>query len=188
MKKKSLSILVIVLIIIGIFICVYPNIEFHSDNYYYMLSYSKNWESSEDLKELEQNMCYDESYSYNEKRDISITNWEYKKVLFFKWFKINYKKGNVCATEYLLEENYINYFLDNAEIIENPDKIDLSKTIEGKEAIIANKRYPWNDNNSYISYILDGKYMEMYIYTSEDGLIVIQVGSSDEGAKYIAYK
>jgi len=108
--------------------------------------------------------------------------------LFFKWFKISYKKGNVCANEYLLEESYIEDFLENAQIQSNEDKVDLAKLIEGKEAIVANKRYPWDDSSSYISYILDGKYMDMYIYTNEDGLIVIQVGLSDEGPKYIAYK
>ena len=171
-----------------IFIYFYPNIEFYSGNYLYMMSYSKNWEDSEDFKELEQEMCYDESYSYNKKRDISISNWEYNSFLFFKWFKISYKKGNVCDTEYLLEESYIEDFLENAQIQSNEDKVDLAKLIEGKEAIVANKRYPWDDSSSYISYILDGKYMDMYIYTNEDGLIVIQVGLSDEGPKYIAYK
>lgn len=188
MKKKILLMSIIISTIIGIFICIYPNIEFYSNNHLYMMSYVKNFEDSEDFKELEQETCYDESYSYNKKRDISITNWEYKKILFFKWFKVSYKEGNVCATEYLLEESYIKYFLENAQIKENEDKIDLSKLIEGKQAIVANKRYPWNDNHSYIGYVLDGNYMEMFISTTKDGMIVIQVGLSDEGPKYIVYK
>lgn len=186
MKKKLLLISIIILTII--LICIYPNIEFYNNKYLYMMSYSKDWEYSEDLKELENETCYDESYSYNKKRNISITAWEYKKFLFFKWFKVSYKKGNICATEYLLEESYIEHFLEKAEIKENKDKIDLAKLIEGKEAIVANKRYPWNDNNSYIGYILDGEYKDMFIFKTEDGLIVIQIGLSDEGAKYIAYK
>ena len=188
MKKEILLKSGFILIIIGIFICVYPNIEFYKDNYLYMMSYSKTWEESEDLKELEQELCYNESYSYNKKRDISITGWEYKNFLFFKWLKISYKTGNLCDTEYLLEESYITHFLKNAEIKDNDDNINLSHLIEGKKAIVANKRYPWNDNNSYISYILDGKYMEMFLYTTEEGVVVIQVGLGDEGPKYIAYK
>jgi len=188
MKKRILLITAILLIIIVILICIYPNIEFYYNNDLYMMSYSETFDQSEDFFELEQEMCYDESYSYNKKRDISIINWEYKNFLFFKWFKINYKEGNVCANEYLLEESYIEYFLENAEIKSNEDEIDLSKLIEGRKAIVANKRYPWNDNRSYIGYILDGEYKEMFIYIKEDGLLVIQVGSSDEGPKYIAYK
>lgn len=188
MKKKILLISIIILTIILIFICIYPNIEFYNNNYLYMMSYGKDWEYSKDFKELEQETCYDESYLYNEKRNISITGWEYKNFLFFKWFKVSYKEGNLCATEYLLEESYIENFLKKAEIKENEDNIDLSKLIEGKESIVSNKRYPWNDNNSYISYVLDGKYMDMFIYKTEDELVVIQVGLSDEGPKYIAYK
>ena len=185
MKKKTLFILGIIIVIL---IFIYPNIEFYNNGYLYMMSYAKDWDTSEDLEELEQEMCYDESYSYNKKRDISISSWEYKKVLFFKWFKIKYKKGNICDYEYILEESYINNFIDNAKIIENTNNIDLAELIKDKKPIIENKRYPWNDNSSYISYILDGEYKEMYIYTNEEGLLIIQVGLSDEGPKYIAYK
>ena len=188
MKNKILLMLIIIVVFVGTFLILYPHIEFYKDGYLYMMSYSKDWDKSEDLEELEQDMCYDESYSYNSKRDISIKSWEYKNFLFFKWFEVSYKKGNVCATEYLLEESYINHFLLNAEIQENEDGIDLFQLIEGKKAIVSNTRYPWNDNRSYISYILDGKNTEMFIYTNEDGLIIIQVGLSDEGPKYIAYK
>lgn len=188
MKKIILIILTIILIIIGIFLCIYPHIEFYYKNHLYMMSYSNDWVESEDLKELEEEMCYDESYSYNKKRNISIKNWEYNNFLFFKWFKINYQDGNICATEFLLKESYIKNFLENAQIKSNDDNIDLSKLIQGKKAIISNKKYSLNDNKSYIGYILDGKYNEMFISKSKDGLIVIRVGSTDEGPKYIAYK
>ena len=133
-------------------------------------------------------MCYDESYTYNKKRNISISYWDYNGFLFFKWFKIKYKEGNVCATEFVLEETYIENFLENAQITEDSDDVNLEQLIKGKGAIVANKRYPWNDEHKYIGYLLDGKYEEMFIYTNEEGLIIIQVGSSDEGPKYIAYK
>jgi len=188
MKRITLLIMVFVLTIVGVFVLIYPNIEFYNNNYLYMASYAKNWEESEDFGELEQEMCYDESYSYNKKRDISISSWEYNNFLFFYWFKVSYKEGNVCSVEYLLEESYIERFLTQANIKDNEDKIDLAKLLEGKKAIVANKRYSLNDNRSYIGYILDGEYMEMFISINEDGLIIIQVGASDEGAKYIAYK
>ena len=186
--KKVIKFTIIIFILSVLLIIYYPYIELYNDDYWYMMSYSKNWEDSEDLKELEQEFCYDESYSYNKKRDISTKDWEYKGILFFKYFKIKYEKGNICATEYLLEESYIIEVIDKAEIVENDDNIKLSKLIEGKKAIVKNKRYPWNDNHKYIGYKLDGEYKEMYIYTNEDGLIIIQVGNSDEGPKYIAYK
>ena len=65
MSKKILFIFIILLLLIVIFI--YPNIEFYSNNYLYMMSFSKNYENSEDFEELEQVFCYDESYSYNKK-------------------------------------------------------------------------------------------------------------------------
>ena len=185
MKKTIICIIILIIISLLTF---FPKIEFYHNNYLYLMSYSKNWEDSEDLEEIEQEFCYDESYSYNKKRDISIINWEYKNILFFKWFKITYEKGNICETEFLLEESYIKDFIDNAIIIENDNNVDLKELIKGKTAIVDNKRYPWNDEHNYISYKLNGKYNDMFISTNEEDLLIIQVGSSDEGAKYIAYK
>ena len=44
---------------------------------------------------IEEELCYDESYSYNRDRDISIIKWEYKGFLIFKWFEIKYIEGNI---------------------------------------------------------------------------------------------
>lgn len=187
-KKKTLKMLGIIILIMTIFTCAYPHIEIYKDNYLYMMSYSKEWENSEDLEELEGQMCYDESYSYNKKRNISIVSWEYKKFLLFKWFKIKYTEGNICATEFVLEETYIQNFLSNAKIQESSEEVDLAKLINNKEAIVSNTRYPWNDEHKWVSYTLDGKQQEMFIWINEDGLLVIQVGLGDEGPKYIAYK
>ena len=185
MKRKILFILVIIIFAI---IVTYPNIEFYINNTLYMMSYSKNWEDSEDLKELEQEICYDESYSYNKRRNISIIKWEYKGFLFLQWFKIKYKKGNICETEYLLEESYIKHFLESAEVKYNDDNVDVANLIKNKTVITSNKRYPSYDNSKYIGYILDGKYMDMFITETEEGLIIIQVGLGDEGPKFIAYQ
>lgn len=185
MKKYILLILGLIIIV---FIFIYPSIEFYKDNYLYMMSYGNTFDKSEDLKQLEEEFCYDESYSYNKKRNISIKSWDYNGFLFFKWFKIKYEKGNVCETEYLLEESYVKHFIENAEIISNKDDVDLAKLIEGKTAIVGNKKYSFDDNYKYIEFRLDDKYMDMYIFVKEDGLIIIQVGLSDEGPKFIAYK
>lgn len=187
MNKKKIIIIVVILVIISVLICIYPKIEFYSGKYLYMMSYSNDFVDSEDFYITEEETCYDESYSYDKERDISIIDFEYKKFLFFKWFKIKYEKGNICETEFLLEEVYINNFLENAVILESDD-VDLASLIKDKQAIVSNKRYPWNDEYKWISYKLNGKYEEMFISIDEEGLIIIQVGLSDEGPKYIAYK
>ena len=184
---KKVLWMIIFLLVLVVFICFYPRIEFYSDNYLYMMSYGREFDLSEDFDELEDVTCYDESYSYNKKRDISIKSWEYKGFLFFKWFKVSYEKGNVCETEFLLKESYIQNFLENAVIVENDDNIDLAKLINGKEAIVSNKRYSLDDNHSYIGFVLDGSYKEMFVSKNEN-LIIIQVGLSDEGPKYIVYR
>ena len=186
--KKKLIIISIVVIILLTSVLMYPKIEFHNDGYLYMMSYGSSFEKSEDFEELEQEMCYDESYSYNKKRNISISRWDYNGFLFFKWFKIKYVKGNVCETEFVLEESYIEHFLKSAIIDEESDNVNLANLIKDKEAIIANKRYPWSDNHKWIGYTLDGKYQDMFVYYNEEGLLIIQVGLSDEGPKFIAYK
>ena len=187
--KKVIIILGIVLVMIGIILVIYPFIEFKNDGYLYIMTYAKEEYNSKDYQELESGQsCYDESYFYNKKRNLSITSWEYKGFWFFKYHKLGYKEGNLCDNEFVLEESYIKRFINEAEIQEGSDNVDLAKLINGKKAIIQNKRYPWSDDASYIAYKLDGKFEEMFVHTNEDGILIIQVGNSDEGPKYIAYK
>ena len=70
---------------------------------------------------------------------------------------------------------------------DNNKNIDLGKLIKNKKAIVANKRYFDNPYDTQIDYILDGRHETMYVFYVED-LLVIQVGLSDEGPKFIAYK
>ena len=77
---------------------------------------------------------------------------------------------------------------DTCKIIENNDNVDLRELIKGKKQVESNKRYPWSDEASSIYYELYGEENEMHIYTNEEGLLIIQVGNSDEGPKYLVYK
>ena len=101
--------------------------------------------------------------------------------LFFYVIILEYEEGNICDTEYVLEPSYIDNFLENAVIKHNDNNIDLGALIEGKT------RYFDNDYMNSIEYILDGKYEVLYIFYVDD-LTIIQVGLSDEGPKFIAYK
>lgn len=181
MKKKIFIIAIIIIILILLFLIIYPNIEFRKDNKLYYFTYSDNSD------EWDMNLCYDESYSYNEKRDISIKGWEYKEFLFFKLFVLEYKEGNVCATEYLLEPSYIEKVIKDAQITDNSHNIDLEKLIKDKKAIVGNTKYHSEDEKIEIYYTLDGKEEVMFIFY-DDELLVIQVGLSDEGPKFIAYE
>lgn len=177
MKK----IIFITVIIIIFFLIIYPFVEIKLDGKIIKFSYS------DDISVFEDNICYDESYVYNEKRNISIYNFDIKKYLIFNIISFEYKDGNICDTEYLLEESYIENFIENAVILYNGNNIDIKELIKGKSAIVGNKKYFGNDYNTYLTYTLDGKYEVMYIFYIDD-LIVIQVGLSDEGPKFIAYK
>ena len=52
--------------------------------------------------------------------------------------------------------------------------IDLIKMIKGKEAIVGNTKYPWEDDYKYIGLNIDGDYKELYVTERED-LLVIQI-------------
>ena len=181
MKKKAIIVLISIVIVLIIGLIFLPLIEINKDNKLYVFTYSDSY------GEFEENLCYGESVSYNEKRDISITSWDIKKVLFFYMITMDYEKGNLCDSEYVLEEEYIINFINNAEIIENENNINLSELIEGKTAIVSNEKYPGNDYENAIYYSLDGKEDVLYIYYYDNAL-VIQVGLSDEGPRYIAYR
>lgn len=131
--------------------------------------------------------CYDDGYTYLKKKDISIKNIDIKKVGFLYYHTLKFEKGNVCDYEFYIEEKDFLYMITKGEIVENEDKLDLPKMIKGKEAIVGNTRYPWEDNYKYLGLNINGEYKEIYV-TERDGLVVIQIGNSDEGPKYIAYK
>ena len=175
------KIIIISVCFILTFLCIYPFIEIKFNNKIIKFSYSM------DISEFEENACYGENYFYNEKRNISIYNFDFNNFLFFHMIVMEFKEGNVCDTEYLLEEAYIEKFLENAEIKYNNKNIDLGKLIKNKKAIVANKRYFDNPYDTQIDYILDDRHETLYVFYVED-LLVIQVGLSDEGPKFIAYK
>lgn len=180
--NKKLTIFLISIILLSLHL-MFPLLEFNYGNKIYIFSYDVV------IDEFEEELCYNESVSYVEDKDISIIGWESKRVPF-GFFKLTfeYEEGNLCDYEYVLEEAYITNFLENAKIDKDSDNVDLEKLIEGKKAIVSNTKYSLNDNYKWIGYELDGKYQEMFISTNEDGMVIIQVGLSDEGPKYIAYK
>lgn len=180
-NKKFIITACVILALVLSFLIVFPNIEFRKGNTLYICTYS------DDFSEFEENASYNEVYFYNEKRNISLNNFECKSFLFFHLLKFNFIEGDFRETQFVLEEEYITYWLENAEITENPNNIDLSELIDGKTAVVGNTRYLGNDYKNMICYKLDGRYEELYVFYYED-LVVIQVGSPDELPKYIAYK
>lgn len=181
MKKKILIPIIIVTVIVGLFLLIFPTVEIQKEDKLIAFRYT------DDITEFESEISYNESYVYYADRDITITDFNFKKFLFFHVISMEYKEGNYCDTQFVLEEEYIKDFLERAEIEENVNDLDIATLIEGKEAIVGNTRYLGNDYENAIFYVLDGKYEEMYVFYVDD-LLVIQVGSPDESPKYLAYK
>ncbi len=181
MKKKGIIIAVSTLIIIGLFLIIYPHIEIQTKDKLIAFRYNDY------IDEFEDELSYGELYAYYAKRDISVRNYEFKKFWFFHVITMDYIEGNFCDTQFMLDESYIQDFIERAKIKENAANLDIAKLIEGKKAIIKNKRYTGNDYDKGIFYQLDGKYEELYVFYVDD-LLVIQVGSPDELPKFIAYK
>lgn len=181
MKKKILISIIIVTVIVGLFLLIFPTVEIQKEDKLIAFRYT------DDITEFESEISYNESYVYYADRDITITDFNFKKFLFFHVISMEYEEGNYCDTQFVLEEDYIRDFLERAEIEENVNNMDIATLIEGKEAIVGNTRYLGNDYENAIFYVLDGKHEELYVFYVDD-LLVIQVGSPDEDPKYIAYK
>jgi len=181
MKKKLIIILITLFVILLTTIIILFNIEIQKENELVYFTFS------EGLGRFDEVTCYDDGISYDEKLDISITGVDFEKILFFYKVTLQYEKGNLCDYEYYLEEEYISNFIKNAKIEENNKNIDLAKLIKGKKAIVGNTRYIGNDYETFISYILDDRDEILYVFYVDD-LLVIQVGLSDEGPKFIAYQ
>lgn len=179
--KKKFVIMLIVVISIVIVLVILPLIKIDKNNQIKYISLI------EDISKYDEVTCYDDGMSYYKEKDITITNIDIEKKFIFYFYTIDYVKGNLCASEYVLEESYIEKFLEKAVIKENPNNIDIASLIKGKKAIVGNTRYSDNDYEKFIYYTLDGKEEILYVFYVDD-LLVIQVGLSDEGAKFIAYK
>ena len=179
--KKLLKIVVVPFFIIAAALIVYPNIVIDTGKELIACNYTG------DFSEYDINHSYNEVYCYNEKYDVSIRTFDVDNFLCFYTIRMEYVEGDVRETEFVLEESYIDNFLNNAKITENINNVDLAKLIEDKTAVVSNTRYTGNDYENGIFYELDGKEEEMYIFYVDD-LLVIQVGSSDELPRFIAYK
>ena len=181
MKKKIIIVSIIFLFIILLFILI-PYIKIDTGSKIIHLKYNDYID-----EEYEENMCYHESVSYVKSKDISINKINIEKKFIFYLFTLEYVKGNLCDSEYLLEESYIENFINNAEITYNSHNLDIEKLIEEKTPIVGNTRYTGNDYNTFINFKLNGRYEVMYIFYKDD-LLIFQVGSPDETTKFIAYK
>lgn len=144
---------------------------------------------SSDVFWIEENSttCYDDSLTYLKDKGITINDSDLDKVGFLWYHRLTFEEGNLCDYEFYIEEKDFLYMITKGEIVENESKLDLSKMIKGKEAIVGNTRYPWEDDYKYIVLNIDGEHKEIYVTERED-MLVIQIGNSDEGPKYIAYK
>ena len=180
-KLRLKFILMAFVIILIILFMALPMFEMKTEKKLYAIRYKY------DYSEFETKGCYNESYYYNKKHDISLKNFYHKQILFIHFYSFDYTEGNVCETEYQLEEEYINNFIEKAQIIDNPYNINIKNLITGRKAIVGNSKYKGNNYKQMLEYTLDGKNEIMYVFYQYD-LLVIQVGLSDEGPKYIAYK
>lgn len=171
----------IALVVIMLLMC-YPFLEISINNKLYVFNYFS------DYTEWEENTCYDDSFSYNEKRDISISDIKLKNILFFKWFEIIYTEGNMCEEEYVIEEKRFLDIVNKGIIINNDDKVDILSLIKNKQIMKENKKYNWLDDYKYISYKYNSEVVEIYVTERENNTIIFQIGNSDENPKFIAYK
>jgi len=178
--KKIVIIISLIIVLLILFLCL-PYIPINKNNKLIYISYNG------DISKYEDYTCYHENVSYNEKKNISIVDININKYFIFYIITLEYEKGNLCETEYLLEESYIKDFIEHAQIIDNSKNINLKKLIEGKKAIVGNTKYLGNDYETRIEYKLNDVEETMYIFYQDD-LLIIQVGSPDESTKFIAYK
>lgn len=181
MKKKSIIFLTLIFVVVMLVILIYPKIEIKTGSKLYVCRFSG------DFSEFEENPSYGELYFYNEERDISLKGFNVKSFLFFYVLEFDYVDGDYRERQFVLEEDYIKYWLENAEIKENESNLDIAALIAGKTAVVGNTRYFGNEYDKSITYVLDGKWETLYVFEC-DGLTVIQVGSPDECPKFIAYK
>ncbi len=150
--------------------------------------------------------CYDESYRYDKKNDITISRVEQKSKTIVNKINLKYEKGNLCDSEYILDESFISNFLDKADI----EEISYEKCLKGKcklikvknnlnkllneiskeEYIQENKNIPIKDNYEYqisVYYNMSSMSNILYIFEDNEYIILKNIDSNDH-PKVIKYK
>lgn len=179
--KKRVWIFAVSFIFIAAFFAIYPHIEIKTENALIALRYS------DDISEFDMYGTADETSFYYEKYDISLYDFEVNNFLFFHKITMKYKDGDMRKQQFLLKAEDVDYVLKNWQIAENEGNIDITKMLYGKTAIEQNKRIPFDSFTNSIYYVLDGEENVMHI-GEKDGQVLIQIGNSDEGPKYIVYE
>ena len=180
MKKRTLFFAVLFILIAAFFI-VYPQIEIKTENVLIALRYS------DDISEFDTLATADETYFYNENHDISLYDFEIDNFLVFHKITMKYKDGDMRKKQFSIEPEHIENLLKNWQITENEGDVDVAEMLEGKKAIQQNERIPFDNFTHSIYYVFDGEENVMHI-GEKNGQVLIQIGNSDEGPKYIAYE
>jgi hypothetical protein len=191
MKKKGLIALAAVAVVLAAGLLIYPNITIQTEDQIIACRYS------DDTSQFETEVSADECYVYWEDRDVTWSGFDVKKLGPFHIIYLETEPGNTINSKYALDPDYMDQFLAGAviDVVEKDYKEidftldDLADLIAGKQAVEGGGRYvcPDYDAATKIYYTLDGQESFMSIFET-DGLLVIQVGYSDEGPKFIAYE
>lgn len=141
--------------------------------------------------------CYDESVFYDSKNDISITKYKINKNSFFNEITIKYDKGNLCATEYVLDDDYLVMF-DNIKVIDsyiykNNKKKEFNKLINLVLDINLFNRVTKNEVSNYddgykieVNYTYEEKGYSMMVYNS-DRYLVVEIVDNNDAHRYAYY-
>ena len=188
MKKKVLIALVVLAAIIFV---IYPNITIQKEDKIIAFRYS------DDTSQFETEVSADENYVYWAERDVTWSGFDVKKFGPFHVIYLETEPGNTIASKYTLEYGYMDYFLANAviEVVEKDykeiefTKDDIAALIAGRTPVEGGQRYvcPDYDAATKVYYRVGGEECFMSIF-EVDGLLVVQVGYSDESPKFIAYE
>jgi len=189
-KKKGFIILTL-LAVLATGLLIYPHITIETEDRLIAFRYS------DDTSEFETEISADECYTYYEDRDVTWSSFDFKKFGPFYVLVFDTEQGNTIQSKYALDPEYMDQFLADAviEAVEKDykeilfTKDDIASMIAGKTPVEGGGRYSCHDYDAAtrIYYSLDGVENFMSIFEADD-LLVIQVGYSDEGPKFIAYE
>lgn len=96
--------------------------------------------------------CYDESYFYDADLDITIIKYYVEKSFPFNKIHLKYNHGNYCENEYVLDNNWLNEFIDKAQINEVEIKKCIIKndTVDCDNKNIINEDFKQIFNNNFM--------------------------------------
>lgn len=130
--------------------------------------------------------CYDESYFYDKKLDVTYSKYVVETHGIYKNIEITFQKGDFCKREHILEENWIDTISNSKVVDSTVNYVELIKLMSQAERVEFNGTLSFDDKYQ-INYLYNKYGYTFYFVPYSKNVIGIIKGDANESKKYAIF-